>query len=282
MESVLSQKGDFEIEYVIADGGSTDNTIALVKEYEAKIKSGHYSGLCNKITFKWFSEKDRGMYDAITKGLEKTTGDIQAYINADDMYLAGAFQKVIEVLNVFPDIEWLKGINTTGDESGKIIESGSCLIYRQDWIEKGIYGRYSSFIHQDSVFWKKSLWDKAKPNIQSYRLAGDYAIWIYFSRYAKLWSFNKQVSVFRRRPGQLSLQTDKYRAEQEQISKHSPFVEKRLLLHFYLRKIFKLSANNILARITFILLFPLHCQEWYIDFDSNGKAFKVRTTGRVV
>ncbi|HEY4500327.1 MAG TPA: glycosyltransferase, partial [Candidatus Paceibacterota bacterium] len=80
IESVLSQEGDFEIEYFIMDGGSTDATVEIVLEYASRDK---------RVSV--FSEKDSGMYDAVNKGFFKATGDVYAYINSDDVYEPGAF-----------------------------------------------------------------------------------------------------------------------------------------------------------------------------------------------
>jgi glycosyltransferase involved in cell wall biosynthesis len=91
IESVLSQKGDFEIEYILADGGSSDTTVSIFKDYQSRVERGEYPIQCNRIHMRSFSEKDRGMYDAIDKGLKLGTGELQAWINSDDYYLPGAF-----------------------------------------------------------------------------------------------------------------------------------------------------------------------------------------------
>lgn len=77
MESVLSQKG-VELEYIVVDGGSTDGTVEIVEEFSRKERKDGFE-------FKWISEKDRGMYDAINKGIAMATGDVVGILNADDM-----------------------------------------------------------------------------------------------------------------------------------------------------------------------------------------------------
>ena len=232
IESILSQEGNFEIEYIVQDGGSTDRTGDIVKSYLDRVNSEHYPIHCNKVSMQYFSEKDHGMYDAIEKGSTHIMGDVMAYINADDKYLPDAFAAVASVFSTYPEIEWVKGTNTTSDEHGNTISKGTCFLYRQDWLKKGIYGRHAYFVQQDSVFWKRSLWQKIRPNIASYRLAGDYALWRAFAKVTPLWSFNKKVSVFRERAGQLSGIMDPYRKEQELIAPHHFFLE-RVSLFFY-------------------------------------------------
>ena len=78
MDSVLAQKG-VDIEYIVVDGGSTDGTVDIIKEYSSR------STCSTRFSFKWLSERDRGMYDAINKGIKMATGDIVGILNADDV-----------------------------------------------------------------------------------------------------------------------------------------------------------------------------------------------------
>src|SRR5215210_2994897 len=80
--SVLTQDHT-DIEYIIIDGGSTDESVEVIRRYEDRLAY-------------WVSEKDRGQAHAINKGLEKATGDVFAFINSDDTYLPGAFRAVVE------------------------------------------------------------------------------------------------------------------------------------------------------------------------------------------
>ena len=85
IESVLNQSYK-NIEYIIIDGGSTDGTVAIVKEYE-RLFSGR---------LKWVSEKDNGIYDAMNKGIELATGDIIGILNSDDWYENSAIEEVVK------------------------------------------------------------------------------------------------------------------------------------------------------------------------------------------
>ncbi len=77
MQSVLSQKG-VDVKYIVIDGGSKDGTVEFVEEFSRKdCKEG--------FEFKWISESDRGMYDAINKGIKMATGDVIGILNADDV-----------------------------------------------------------------------------------------------------------------------------------------------------------------------------------------------------
>src|SRR4030065_830719 len=84
IKSVLSQEGDFRIEYLIMDGGSTDNSVEVIKKYDRLLKEGRWPVKCLGITYSWTSEKDKGQTDAINKGFAGCTGEILNWINRDD------------------------------------------------------------------------------------------------------------------------------------------------------------------------------------------------------
>ena len=93
--SVLNQNYA-NLEYIIIDGGSNDETVEIICRYE------------DRLTY-WISEPDRGQVHAINKGLELATGDIFAFINSDDVYLPGTFTAVAEYFEEYPESEWICG-----------------------------------------------------------------------------------------------------------------------------------------------------------------------------
>ena len=84
MESVAGQKG-VEIEYIVVDGGSTDGTVEIIKKFEREGLGRGSRSTMEGFFFKWVSEKDRGMYDAMNKGIRMATGDVIGILNADDV-----------------------------------------------------------------------------------------------------------------------------------------------------------------------------------------------------
>lgn len=102
--SVLNQNYP-NLEYIILDGGSTDNSVDIIRKYE------------DQITF-WESKPDNGQADAIYRGFTRASGDIIAWINSDDYYLAGALIAVGNYFTKYPSIEWLAGNATIVDSQG--------------------------------------------------------------------------------------------------------------------------------------------------------------------
>ncbi|EKD24808.1 MAG: glycosyl transferase family 2 [uncultured bacterium (gcode 4)] len=155
--SVITQKWDFELEYIIMDGGSTDNTIKIIQNLEFRIQNWKIKTHCKKINFIWRSEKDKGQSDAINKWLKLATWDIVTYLNSDDTYEPGALAHVVKYL-------W---------RSDKMRCYGKCrIIDTQDkeirkwitWYKNLLWGKYSyakllseNFISQMTVFWKKEV-----------------------------------------------------------------------------------------------------------------------------
>ncbi len=84
------------IEYVIIDGGSNDGTLEIIKRY------------CHHISH-WQSEPDRGIYDAMNKGLAKATGEIITFLNADDWYEPDALESIVEVFTAHPQLDFVFG-----------------------------------------------------------------------------------------------------------------------------------------------------------------------------
>jgi glycosyltransferase involved in cell wall biosynthesis len=103
--SVLNQNYP-ELEYFIIDGGSTDQSVDIIKKYE------------KQITF-WVSEPDEGQSDAINKGFRMVTGEIVAWLNADDFYLPGAFATVAEAYQNKPEASFYFGDGLRVDEAGQ-------------------------------------------------------------------------------------------------------------------------------------------------------------------
>ena len=94
IKSVVYQKENFQ--YIVIDGGSTDNSLKIIKKYSKYIDY-------------WISEKDNGLYDAFNKGLKKCKGEFVGIINSDDVYTKKAFSIIKKYINLNPDIDFIFG-----------------------------------------------------------------------------------------------------------------------------------------------------------------------------
>lgn len=246
IESVLGQRGDFEIEYVIMDGGSTDQTLNIVREYKDWIESGKVPIKCNKVNLTYVSEEDEGLYDALAKGFRLVTGDVVAYVNSDDFYLPNAFSTVTEIFGRHPDVEWLTGMITGYNEKGQIID---CLLpFRFDRasIQKGICGTILPFIQQESTFWKRKLVDDLDLDLlKKHKFAGDFYMWYTFSKNTDLYIIYSCLGGFRSRPGQVSKQRDKYFKEFLSVAEKKNMMD---VLVAYLFKGVTYFVPNIIKR----------------------------------
>ena len=107
IRSVLLQ-GYPNLEYIIVDGGSTDNSIEIIKKYE-------------KYLSYWVSEPDKGPSDAINMGWQKTSGEIIAYLNSDDAYFPGALATVAEAFQQNPQAQAIYGKEFRINKEGLVL-----------------------------------------------------------------------------------------------------------------------------------------------------------------
>lgn len=168
IESVLAQEGDFDLEYLVVDGGSSDGSLRILDSYRGRLV--------------WVSEPDRGQVDAINKGLARCTGDVVGWPNSDDLLLPGALDRAAHAFQSRSEVEWVHGRCWIIDENGKRIRR---------WVEayKHYRARRHSFerlllenyVSQMTVFWRRSLLDTVGYLDPTYPLAFDYELWLRFA-----------------------------------------------------------------------------------------------------
>ena len=162
IRSILLQ-GYPNLEYIIIDGGSTDNTIEIIKKYSAFL------------TY-WVSEKDSGQSSAINKGLSMATGDIFCWINSDDMLSPNSLSNVAQLLNINknPDPNWLIGGCEFISDDGTHITN---VYPKKITFEDAIIWTENSF-PQPAVFWNQAMWKSARKLNESWHYAMDFDLWL--------------------------------------------------------------------------------------------------------
>jgi glycosyltransferase involved in cell wall biosynthesis len=220
--SIKNQDYD-NYEHIIVDGQSTDGTLDIVRKYD-----GTYP-------MRWISETDKGMYDAINKGFGMASGDIFAWINADDCYMPHAFDTMAKIMTQ-RNISWCTGFPVVLTEDDRMYEMPIVLpIYLQNIVEKGYSdGRISPMIQQESTFWTRELWEKSGGINTKYKAAGDYWLWRTFAKYEKLYTVDTVIAGFRRHEGQISSQMDKYWNEVGTYTMYKKFLSKTKIVKLYI------------------------------------------------
>ena len=190
-QSVL-RDGGAQVEHVVCDGGSTDGTLEILR----RIEQPH---------LRVVSQADRGMYDALARGLRMAGGDVLGYLNAGDYLHARAFAVVREVMGAYPDCRWLTGWAVAYSASGAAVRIEVPYCYRARLHRCGAYGRFLPCVQQESTFWKRELLQRVDfARLARLRLAGDYYLWRCFAQADDLHIASAQLGGFRLHAGQLS------------------------------------------------------------------------------
>lgn len=158
--SVISQKYP-NIQYIIIDAGSTDNTVDIIRKFEDKI-------------YYWVSEPDTGQPEAINKGLKKATGDIIAFINSDDYYEPGAFDFVAK--QYLAGNQWIiGGVQNFRIETGETYrvaqKADTNLLH---WLLRVNQN------HQPGNFWSRNIFDQVGFMDETLHYSFDWDYWLRF------------------------------------------------------------------------------------------------------
>jgi glycosyltransferase involved in cell wall biosynthesis len=190
IESVLSQRGDFELEYLVVDGGSTDGTVDVLRRHEGRLR--------------FVSERDRGQSDAINKGFRMATGEVLAWLNSDDLYLPGALGAAARALGP-GGAAWCFGKCRIVDEEGLEIRR-PISAYKTRSSRRYSLRRLLSrnFIPQPATFFRRELLERAGPVDGSFRYAMDYDLWLRFARLAEPLFVPADLAAFRWHGGSIT------------------------------------------------------------------------------
>ena len=171
LRSVLGQREDLG-EYVIQDGGSTDGSADVFQHVIAADNTE-----ISRNAAIWISEPDNGQADAIARAFSKTTGrpeDLMAWTNSDDFYLPGSFAYIRRYFRDNPDVDVVYGHRILVDEKSKDI--GRWFLPPHD----NFVLRLNDFVPQETMFWRRRIWDKVGGIDTSFKFAMDWDLLLRF------------------------------------------------------------------------------------------------------
>lgn len=145
LDSVLDQ--DYpDVEMIVQDGGSTDESAAILKEYSPRLKH-------------WESRRDNGQAHAINLGFRHATGYIFAYLNSDDLMLPGVLAYIGDFFERHPDVDVVYGHRVIIDKHG--MEIGRWILpAHEDEILS-----WADYVPQETLFWRRRIWDTAGASV---------------------------------------------------------------------------------------------------------------------
>jgi glycosyltransferase involved in cell wall biosynthesis len=196
------------LEHIVVDGGSTDGTVELLRATEG---------------IRWISEPDRGLADALNKGIAMASGEVIGELNADDVYEPGALHAVGEALRDAPDVMWLTGRCRIIDAQGREIRR-SVTAYK-NWLLR----RYSrrlylthNFISAPATFFRREALAEIGGFDLRYRISVDYDLQLRIAAKHDPLILDRYLASFRMAEGSLSMAGFKtqFREHAEQARRH--------------------------------------------------------------
>ncbi len=161
IESIISQD-DKDYEIIIVDGGSSDNSVDIIKQYQQYLSW-------------WISEPDSGQSNAFNKGFAKAKGEFITWLNADDIMLPGTLSAVKQKLKNNPHADWATGNHVRFLETDKtIISSKWGPHYLPTWMQGG---KWTNVIFGPTTFWRRSVYEKLGPIDESLHYTMDTEYW---------------------------------------------------------------------------------------------------------
>lgn len=170
VRSVLEQRGDFDLEYIVIDGGSKDRSLEILRQIDDTRMTWSYEPSVG------------GQIETVNCGLRRATGDIVGWLNSDDVLAPGALERISAAFAANEQLDWVYGRCDIIDENDRVIRKlisrykhTKCVQYSHDRL------LIENFISQMTVFWRRSLLDRAGYLETEHPLSFDYDLWLRFA-----------------------------------------------------------------------------------------------------
>ncbi len=179
IESVLGQ--DYPaLEYLVIDGGSTDDTMAVVKQYADRLS--------------WVSERDAGQAAAVNKGWRRARGAIVAYLNSDDTYLPHALERAVAAFRAHPEADVVYGEGYHVDVGGRVLHRYPTEPFRRPRLAE------TCFICQPATFIRRRTAESVGYLDESLQFCMDYDFWIRLAQVATFTHITEYLATSRVHP----------------------------------------------------------------------------------
>jgi glycosyltransferase involved in cell wall biosynthesis len=241
IRSVLLQEYP-NLEFIIVDGGSTDDSIEVIKYYE------------RGITW-WISEQDGGQSEAINKGFARCTGEIVNWLCSDDILLPDALFKIANSFMSDPDAGVVVG-------QGRMVfaeEKHEVLVGHIDQESLGMIPANNP-ISQPACFYRKTLLDRSPALIESYHYAMDFELWAYFRHRGVKWIVLEELLSEAFVTGENKSSTGGQEITEEMILVYETYVEELVPLSFWYRHLRLPAARTLKSYpgfLSYITMRPL-------------------------
>ncbi len=179
--------GSFRVEHIVIDGGSTDDSVQILERWDSFVR-GTAAAKESRYSFQFVSEPDQGQTDAINKGLRRATGDIVAWLNADEWYLPGKLALVAAAFAKHPSVDFLYGEPLFVQSDGTPIR-----VRYAHRFSKFVLFHYGCVIASCAAFWRKRNCENDLYLDPSYRLDMDYELYCRMVQSGLRFTFLPQV-----------------------------------------------------------------------------------------
>ena len=188
----MREQGYEPLEHVVVDGGSTDRTMEIVKGAGEHVR--------------WISEPDRGLSDAMNKGIAMARNDVVGWLNADDLYLPGALQRVAAAFEARPDALWVTGRCLIIDADGNEIRRGVTR-YKDALLRRWSFPLFltQNFVSSPATFVRRRAFDLVGGFQERFRYSMDYDVWLKLGRQSAPVVIDEALACFRMAEGSLSM-----------------------------------------------------------------------------